>query len=174
MYNILIVDFTSYKDTISSIFEESGYTTQICESAFDAMSKLKAYDFDLVISEVELPGDNAFDLYNYLNTNYPYIPTIMVTDKNINDFFERIIEEGIGNVICKPINREELLNLAEKLITRENIFGLENYMNDIIEIKKIRITASKQIQNAINKTLDEIQSWGFKTKRISYCNRRNG
>ncbi|MFC1669551.1 response regulator [Spirochaetota bacterium] len=144
--------------------EDEGYSTHICESAFDAMSKLKAYDFNLVISEIELPGDNAFDLYNYLNSNYPYIPTIMTTNKNIDKFFEKIMEEGIGNVLCKPIKKDELLNLAEKLITKENIFGLNNYMDDIIEIKKIRISSSKQIQNAINKTLEEIEKWGFNPK----------
>jgi len=164
MNNVLIVDFSDYRDTAARIFLDEGYNVEVCESAFEAMSKLKAFDFDLVISEVELPGDNSFDLYNYMTSNYPYIPTIMTTDKNIDDFFENIFQEGIGNVLCKPLKERELLNLSEKLISKKNIFGLSNYLDNIIEIKKIRINSSKQIQKAINMIFHEIIEWDFELK----------
>ncbi len=160
-YRILIVDISLYRNSIGKIFEDAGYSVEICESAFDAISKLKAFDFDLIVTEVELPGDNAFDLYNYITRHYPYIPTIMTTDKNIDTFFDRIIGEGIGNVLCKPLKKDELLNLSEKLITKKNIFGLQNYMRGIEEIKKIRLTSSGQIQKAIDTALHQIESWGF-------------
>jgi len=161
MYNILIVDITDYKIELSELFQQNGYNVIICESAFDAMSKLKAFDFNLIISEIELPGDNAFDLYNYINKHYPYIPIIMTTEKNIDVFFDRIFQEAIGNVLCKPVKNNEILNLAEKLITKKNIFGLKNHMKDIVETKKIRINASTQIEKAINLTFKQIVAWGF-------------
>ena len=137
MYNILIVDFSIYKDALAKMFEGEKYNVVICDYAYEAMAKLKSIDFDLIVSEVELPGDNAFDLYNYITKDYPYIPKIMTTDKNIETFFDKIFQEGIGNVLFKPIQKSELLNLAEKLITKKNIFGIKNYIKDIIEIKKI-------------------------------------
>lgn len=158
---ILIVDISVYRESIAKMFIETGYEVHICESAFDAISKLKAYEYDLMVSEVELPGDNAFDLYNYINKHYPYIPTIMTTEKNIDTFFNRIFVEGIGNVLCKPVKRDEILNLAGKLITKSRIFGLQNYMTAIDEMKKIRITSSTQIQKAIDAAIDQIISWGF-------------
>lgn len=161
MYNILIVDFSSYKDTLARTFSDEGYRVEVVESAFEAMSKLKAFDFDLIVSEVELPGDNAFDLYNYLSKNYPYIPAIMTTDKDMETFFDQIFEEGIGNVLLKPVKSNELLSLAEKLITKKNIFGLKNHIREIEEIKKIRINASKQIQKAVDLILENIFEWGF-------------
>jgi CheY-like chemotaxis protein len=162
MHNVLVVDISSSKDAVAGIFRDSGYNVEQSESAFDAMSKLKTFDFQLVVSEVELPGDNSFELYNYINTYYPYIPTIMITDKQIDIFFERIFREGIGNVLCKPLIREEVINLAEKLITRKNVFGLQNYMKDIEAIKKLKITSSSKIHDYIGKALEQIDEWGFK------------
>ncbi len=170
MNNILIVDFSEYRHSIAKIYRDKGYNPIICESAFDAMSKLKAFDIDLVVSEIELPGDNAFDLYDYLNINYSYIPTIMTTDKNIDIFFDKIFTEGIGNVICKPVNKEELINLSVKLIKKENIFDLKNYLKDIIELKKIRINSSTQIKNAIFAMIKEIEAWGFKIINVPVLN----
>jgi CheY-like chemotaxis protein len=161
MYTVLIVDFSIFKESIVKIFKDSNYSVELCESAYDAMMKLKSIDFDLVVSDVELPGDNAFDLYNYISRTYPYIPTIMTTDKSIDTFFDIIFKEGIGNVLCKPFKKDEILSLAEKLITKKNIFGLDNYISDLIETKKIRITSSKQIKKAIALIFEEISAWGF-------------
>jgi len=158
-YNILIVDFSLYRDSICAIYQNEGYRFELCESAYDAMAKLKSHDFHLIISEVELPGDNAFDLYGYVQGQYPYIPMIMTTEKNIDTFFDRIFEEGIGNVLCKPIVKDEILNLTEKLIKKKNIFGLTNYIRDISDIKKIRISQSKQIHRAIDIIINSIMEW---------------
>ena len=161
MYKILIADLSSYKNTLKNIFTENGYEAVICDSAFDAISKLKAYDFHLIVSEVELPGDNSFDLYEYVEENYPYIPMIMVTHKNIDQFFNRIFEQGIGNVLHKPVNPNEILNLSEKLITKKNIFGLSNYLENIIETKRIKIRKSLQINRAIELIIEHILGWNF-------------
>ncbi len=161
MHHILVVDFTSSKEETAGLLRECGYTVDVSDSAFDAMAKLKAFDYDLVLSEVDLPGDNAFELYNYIFSNYPYIPTIMVSSKEIDQYFDRIFEEGIGNVLCRPIDKTELMNLTRKLITQKNIFGLKNYMEDIEEVKKIRITSSNSIKKSIAKILKQIEDWGF-------------
>ena len=170
MYRVLIVDFSIYKDSISKFFEDIGYGVDICDSAFEAMSKLKSYDYDLVISEVDLPGDNSFDLYNYITGNYPHLPLIMTTEKNIDSFFDKIFAEGIGNLLFKPIVRNELINLSEKLITKKNIFGLHNYIEDFRETKKIRITSSRQIQRAIAASFQEIENWGFRIEKKMHLN----
>lgn len=161
MYRVLIADLSSYKDTLKKIFTENNYNAVFCDSAFDAISKLKAYDFDMIVSEVELPGDNAFELYEYVEENYPYIPIIMVTDKNIDQFFGRIFEQGIGNVLHKPVNAKELLNLAEKLITKRKIFGLGNYLDNIKEAKRMKIRKSLQINRAIDLVIEQIIKWDF-------------
>ncbi|HPJ35881.1 MAG TPA: response regulator [Spirochaetota bacterium] len=161
MKRILIADISDYREEIADIYRKKNYDITFCDSAFDAISKLKAFDYELIISEVELPGDNAFDLYEYIIENYSYIPVIMITEKNIDTFFHRIFTKGIGNVLHKPVNETELLNLSEKLITLNNIFGLENYVSGITDMKRIRITKSEQIKKAISLLTGQIEEWGF-------------
>ncbi|OHD69265.1 MAG: hypothetical protein A2W19_15855 [Spirochaetes bacterium RBG_16_49_21] len=164
MYNVLVVDFSIFKNSIVKIFKNKGYDVELCESAYDAMKRLKAVDFDLVIADVELPGDNAFDLYKYISTHYPHIATIMTTEKSMDTFFDVIFHEGIGNVLSKPFRKDEILNLAGKLITKKNIFGLNNYINNIVETKRVRITNSRQIKPAVSIIINEIKKWGFVIK----------
>ncbi len=161
MKTILIVDATDYREHLEKLLIDNGYDVISSDSAFDAMGKLKTFDIDLVVSQVELPGDNAFDLYNYLTSHYTFIPAIMISHRDIDSFFDRIFSEGIGNVLPAPVDENEFLNLADKLIKKSNIFGLSNYMTDILETKRIRITSSGQIQKAINMVLNKIEEWGF-------------
>lgn len=163
MKKILIVDHTDYKYQLKQYFKDD-YSTITADSAFDAIATLHTHDIDLVISQVELPGDNAFDLYNYLQKHYTYIPSIMITDKSIDVFFDEIFKQGIGNVLQTPVNVEEFLKLAEKIISRNNIFGLEHYLNNIVDKKTVRINASKQIQPAVDDILKVIISWGYPIK----------
>lgn len=160
MSTILIVDHTDYKYTLSQYLTNK-YTVIYAESAFDAISTLNMHDIDMVISQVELPGDNAFDLYNYLQKHYTFIPAIMITDKNIDVFFEQIFKQGIGNVLTIPLNQYEFENLVDKIISRKNIFGLENYIQDIRESKSIRIHSSTQIQQTVENIMSTIHTWGY-------------
>lgn len=162
MYRILIADPSPYSTELASIYSQKKFIVDHCDSAFDAISKLKTYDYDLIITEVELPGDNAFDLYEYIQEHYPYIPAIMITDKKIDTFFNMIFTRGIGNVLRKPVPENELLGLSEKLITKENIFGLEHYLENMSDLKRIRITKSAQITDAIEMMIDQIHKWGFR------------
>jgi len=162
MYRILIADPSPYREELNRIFSSRGCSLNFCDSAFDAVSRLKAYDYDLVITEVELPGDNAFELYEYVREHYPFIPVIMITEKKIDTFFSMIFTRGIGNVLHKPVPEKEIIGLSEKLITRKNIFGLGNYLDEIKDLKRIRITKSTQIIDAIEMMLKEIRNWGFR------------
>jgi len=169
MNTILLVDHTDYKHEIHKYLSQN-YTVLMADSAYDAITTLNMQDVDLVISQVELPGDNAFDLYNYLQKHYTYIPAIMITEKNMDTFFDKIFIQGIGNVLKIPVNQNEFTNLVTKLITRKNIFGLENYVSNIINTNAIRINASLQIQPAVEKILATIESWGFTIKNKSVLN----
>ncbi len=169
MNTILLVDHTDYKHELQKYLLPK-YSVVIAESAYDAIATLNIHDVDLVISQVELPGDNAFDLYNYLQKHYTFIPAIMITDKNMDTFFDKIFMQGIGNVLKIPVNQNEFTTLVDKIITRKKIFGLDNYVSNIINNNTIRITASKQIQPAVDSILATIESWGFtiQNKSILY------
>ncbi|MBN1499190.1 MAG: response regulator, partial [Spirochaetes bacterium] len=130
-------------------------------TAFDASVILKSENIDLVISEVDLPGDNSFELYFYIKKNYPVIPVIMVTSEPLDNFFDKIFSEGIGNVLQKPVSGNEILSLSDKLTSKTNIFGIKNYLPEIKSVKRLKITKSSQIKATVSKIIEIIEEWGF-------------
>lgn len=170
MNKILVVDPTGYAAYVKSCLMAEGFKVDSCSTAFDAIAKIETDDISLVISEVDLPGDNSFELYYYLQKNYPFLPIIMLASKNVEDFFDKVFEEGIGNVLKKPINEEELLSLIRKLACEEDVFSLDKYIPGIKILKKIRITASNQIIPAIKTIIDYINEWKFEISNVTMLN----
>lgn len=168
MKKILIVDPTDYVHELKAIIHDT--EIDCCSTAFDAISNLNMKAYDLVISEVDLPGDNSFEFYYYLDKNLPYMPVIMTTNRDIDNYFDEIFKNGIGNVLYKPIDKQELTGLISKLLREAPIFGLKNYLPDIIEHKRIRILSSTQINSAISKITSYIQKWGFEIENMMMIN----
>ncbi len=169
MKKILIVNSTPHADTLKN--ELSMYDVDKCSTAFDAVSMLNSRGYDLVISEVELPGDNSFEFYYYMNKKFPYIPVIMTTPNDMDNYFEEIFENGIGNVLNTPLDMDEVKPLIEKLLHESPIFGLQNYVESIKAHKKITITSSLQINSAINTLTSIIQNeWNLKILNVMMIN----
>lgn len=164
MKKILIVDFTIYQESLSKLYKNRGYDVDKVESAYEAMQKMNAVDYDLVVSEVELPGDNAFDLYRWIQQHFPYIPVILTTEKEMDSFINDIFMNGAGNVLSKPIHPDELMSLSDKLMHNEGIFGLGNYLDSIKELKRIRITASGQIAKSVKELIEIARRWGYEVE----------
>ncbi len=164
MKNILIVDNSNCGHLLCGIYQRNGYVPLLSKNAFDAILKLNSLSFDLVVSAIELPGDNSFALYEYLKENYPFIPAIMISDREVDYYFNRIFKEGIGNVLAWPIDEHELLILSDKLINRENIFGLNNYMPGPLQSFRISITKSGQIASSIQLLYEKLIKGGYEVK----------
>lgn len=166
--NILLIDSEKDRDSIRTLLPE--YNTVCADSAFDATVLLSSEKFDLVITEIDLPGDNSFELYYYIKNNYQDIPVVMLTNKNIDSFFDKIFIEGIPNILHKPVSQNELKTLVEKLTNKNNIFGLKNYLENISEHKQIKITESSKIQTSIDSVIKYLVEWGFNTNGITILN----
>lgn len=169
MQKLLIVDPTDYKKTLEDILCND-FSITFAESAFDATVLLDQDNYDLIITEIDLPGDNSFELYYYIKNNYNYLPIIMFTEKNIDDYFEKIFDEGIPNILHKSASSSQILNLSSKLTKQTEIFGLKNYLPDIKTHKQIKIKDSNSIQTAIDLTISNLENFGLQVKEKTILN----
>jgi len=67
--------------------------------------------YDLIISDINMPGLNGIDMSKEIRKNNPHIQILLITAHNEIEYLQSAIEIGIANFITKPINMEKL-NLA--------------------------------------------------------------
>lgn len=136
-YSILIVEdaesiLLAIKDYLMSwydIIEANSYALAM-QKIIDARENKNR--IDLIISDINLPDKNGFDLLKKCRTILPGVKTALITSYDINEYIEFIQKEEIDQVISKhsQLNLFDIKVMAYKLLTQD-IFGVQKYFEDI-------------------------------------------
>ncbi len=121
MKKILIVeDSDSTRAMMRSIVEDLGEDFQVFEAAngFEALKILPAEEFDLIITDINMPDINGLELINFIKTTprYSKIPLIIVSTENTEEDRKRGIALGANDYITKPFKPETLKESILKYI----------------------------------------------------------
>jgi two-component system chemotaxis sensor kinase CheA len=118
--SILVVeDSITSRTLLKSILEASGYVVTTAVDGVDGYTKLKTHDIDLVLSDVEMPRMNGFELTEKIRADEAMakIPLILCTSLASNEDRERGIQVGANAYIVKSnFDQSNLLQVIEKLI----------------------------------------------------------
>ena len=118
--SILIVeDSTTTRALIRAIIEEMGdfYTVE-ARTGFDALKLLPTQDFDLVITDINMPDINGLELINFMKNDPKYkdLPLIIVTTERSEEDKKRGMALGAVAYITKPFKADELQEVIKQVI----------------------------------------------------------
>ncbi len=118
---ILIADdFATLRMSLKSVLEQLGYSEiDEAEDGQEAVGKLKEKDYDLLISDIDMPVMNGFELLDYVkkDDNLRDIPVIFITAEAEREKIVESIKAGLDAYITKPFS---ISTLHQKI---ENTFN---------------------------------------------------
>ena len=129
MHRILIVDDEVSIRTMLLDYLEGRYEVCTAENADAALTLCGQKPFDMVISDINMPGMKGPQLLAAIKRQYPATRTVLITAYNVDDYIRMARKSGVSNIIPKtsPFNFHELDALIDGLLTG-NIFGISRYM----------------------------------------------
>lgn len=115
MGNILIVDdnLTIHR-YIEDVLEGAGHQFAACESGESALGLFDSDSFDLVISDLAMPGMDGHELIRRIRLLDEDIPIIMITGVGDVDDAVRAIKAGASDFVIKPFQPQEFRVKVEK------------------------------------------------------------
>ncbi len=103
--NILIVDDEeSLRLVLSKALKRTGFDCAGVENAEDALSLLQNESFDLVISDISMPGMDGIELLKKIKTTYPETDVIIMTGYASDYSYVDIMDAGASDYMTKPFN----------------------------------------------------------------------
>jgi len=118
--NILIAeDSITSRTLLKNILESAGYKVKTTVDGMDAFNALGAEEFDLVVSDVEMPRMSGFDLVSKIRSTEKIadLPVVLVTGLESKEHRERGIDVGANAYIVKrSFDQSNLLEVIKKLI----------------------------------------------------------
>ncbi|MEE4241415.1 MAG: sigma-54 dependent transcriptional regulator [Desulfopila sp.] len=122
MTNILIVDDEqSMRDFLKILLRKEGYGVDTGINADNALQKLQNDTFDLVISDIRMPGMSGLDLLGKIKESYPDLPVIMITAFASPDDAVSAMKSGAFDYISKPFNVDEIKSVIESATSQKKI-----------------------------------------------------
>lgn len=118
--SILVVeDSITSRTLLKNILESAGYSVRTAVDGLDALASLKTEDVDLVISDVDMPRMNGFDLTSKIrgDKKLEEKPVVLVTALESREDRERGIDVGANAYIVKSsFDQSNLLEVIHRLI----------------------------------------------------------
>jgi two-component system chemotaxis sensor kinase CheA len=112
-------DSITARSLLRNILESAGYDVQTAVDGVDALTSLKAGEFNLVVSDVDMPRMNGFDLTAKIRADQKLgeLPVVLVTALESREDRERGIDVGANAYIVKSsFEQSNLLEIVRRLI----------------------------------------------------------
>ncbi len=116
---LLVEDSLTTREVERSILLSAGYNVDIASNGKEALEKIGVKEPDVVVTDIEMPVMNGFELTATMrgNPKYKHIPVIMVTSKSSEEDRMKGLQVGAQAYVTKSeFSQEELLDTIERLI----------------------------------------------------------
>ena len=128
MSKILIVeDDRNALEGLAHILRDEGYTVQAVGDGETALEEIGQEEYDVLLTDLKLPGIDGLELYREAKGISPDIATIVVTAFGTVKTAVDAMKEGVFDYVTKPIEVDELLIIIKNALNRQELLR-ENIM----------------------------------------------
>lgn len=140
MFKILVVeDDKDLNRAVCSFLSKSGYETVSCPNANDAYNAMYGGSFDLIVSDIMMPGIDGFEFAKTVRELNEDIPILFMTARDDFASKQRGYRIGIDDYMVKPIDLDELFLRIGALLRRAKIASSHR-----LEIGKLILDADER------------------------------
>jgi CheY-like chemotaxis protein/anti-sigma regulatory factor (Ser/Thr protein kinase) len=114
---VLVVDDDPDIHTLLvSILKEAGYRVECVSSGSEALSRLESQCYDLVLSDVRMPGIDGLELVHRIHQQCPSTPVVVMTAQNTPENLIRSIREKAFSYFSKPFSSSAVLAMVARAL----------------------------------------------------------
>jgi DNA-binding NtrC family response regulator len=151
-HNLLVVDDEAViREGMRRILATAGYHVEISASGRTAIEKIQEQDFDVVITDLKMPGMDGIEVLKTIKILQPEVPVIIITGYSTVDTAVDAMKNGAFDYIAKPFTSELILDKLHKAIAHKALamdsfsikkvlsagHGFEDFIGESMEMQKV-------------------------------------
>lgn len=115
---MVVDDSLTVRKITSRLLTREGYQVVLAKDGVDALEQLIDVMPDVVLSDIEMPRMDGFDLLRNIRADkrLKHLPVIMITSRTADKHRNYALEIGANHYLGKPYDEDELLGLVESFI----------------------------------------------------------
>jgi two-component system chemotaxis response regulator CheY len=114
---LLVEDSAAMRTFVGSVLEAAGdYVVDEVKDGFDALRLVPRADYDLVVTDINMPDINGLELIHAIrqHARHAHTPLVVITTNDRERDVERALKLGASAVLTKPFTPEELLQTVAR------------------------------------------------------------
>ena len=114
---LIVDDSPDVTEMLATMMRFAGYEVATALSAPEAFEAARRERFDVIVSDIGMPGMNGYQLAEALRAlpGYERVPLVAVTGFTMFDDRERARASGFDGFLTKPIRPSDLLDIVKRL-----------------------------------------------------------
>jgi len=145
---LVVEDNVSLGETLAEILSYAGYDVDYATNGAKALKQISRIAYDLIISDISMPGISGLELLERINTNENPIPFIVITGFVKSEFAIQAVRLGASDFISKPIDFNVFLHSVSKQLAKHRKTNEIKYLSKYIEssVFEFRFTPEQFIE----------------------------
>lgn len=118
---LIVDDFSTMRRIVRNLLKEIGYSNaEEAEDGAVALAMLKAAKYDFVVSDINMPNMNGFELLKIMRAedSMKGIPVLMVTAEAKKEDIVAAAQGGASGYIVKPFTKATLEEKVQKILQK--------------------------------------------------------
>lgn len=126
---ILVVDDEAViREGMRRILDGGGFTAETFANGYLAIEKLQAEAFDLLITDLKMPGMGGMEVLKSIKVLQPEMPVIIITGYSSVDTAVEVMKNGAVDYIAKPFTPEEIIEKVENALEQKAVLFDDMYL----------------------------------------------
>ena len=119
---LLVDDSVSIRNFVGRFLARRGFDVETAADGEDALRKIQAADYDLVLTDLEMPRMHGYELISEIksDTKTRHLPVMVLTARTAEKHKRRAQELGVEYFHTKPFNEDKLVEDIIRLIKKRN------------------------------------------------------
>jgi DNA-binding NtrC family response regulator len=130
---LLVDDEASLRSVVAERLRDSGYEVTEAEDGEAAVKALDGFAFDVVVSDLRLPGVDGREVLETALTRYPGIVAIVVTGYGTVKDAVEMTKMGVADFIAKPFQFDELMHVLNSALEQRRLKSENAYLHQQLD-----------------------------------------
>jgi DNA-binding NtrC family response regulator len=120
---LLIEDDAIAAGSLQEVLTAEGYAVSLAQRGDEGLAQARRESFDVVLTDLRLPGVGGLELIRELHEAKPRLPIILMTAHGTTETAIEATKFGAFDYLLKPFDMEELLELTGRAVTSSRLMS---------------------------------------------------
>jgi len=153
---LVVDDEPSMRRVLEIMLSRMGYRTAAAADGLEALQCLADQDFDLMISDLRMPGLNGIALLEKMRESELDVPVIIITAHGSIESAVEAMRLGACDYLLRPFDMEALELAIRRVFAQRNVLRQNDYLREQIEAPWSGLVGDSAAMKSVHKMIEQV------------------